>query len=379
MIQEIDRRKFLARTALAAGAVLAAGPASRCARAAPIRIDAPPVDKVDILVIIDTAHDVMIANPPIAGVKVERTRTLVGQAQNRTLECEWGLSLHLESHKGDETRRYLLDFGYTPDVLNNNLELLGIDVSALDGLILSHGHLDHFGGLQGFLEQHRSAMRTDLRLFTGGEDNFCYRLAKGPDGKVSPFGLLDRRELAARGVTPVLSEDPLVIDGHAFTTGAVPRNSIEHVMPNTLVSFGAHDGAGCDTGHYASHHFTPEELSGQPIPDQHWHEQATCFNVKDRGLVVITSCGHGGIVNALRRAQNVTGVEKIHALLGGFHLAPAPDDYLAQVMAELKKFDLDHIVPMHCSGTNFVDAAKREMPEKLILCTAGTRFTFGTA
>jgi 7,8-dihydropterin-6-yl-methyl-4-(beta-D-ribofuranosyl)aminobenzene 5'-phosphate synthase len=125
-----------------------------------------------------------------------------------------------------------------------------------------------------------------------------------------------------------------------------------------------------------NHHFTAEELAGRPQPDQHWHEHATCFRLGDRGLVVISSCGHSGIINTLRHAQEVSGVEKIYALLGGFHLAPAPDDYLRQVMAELKKFDLGHVLPMHCSGQNFVDLAKQEMPEKLVLCTTGSRFTF---
>src|SRR5262245_31601279 len=75
---------------------------------------------------------------------------------------------------------------------------------------------------------------------------------------------------------------------------------------------------------------------GQPQPDQHLHEHATCFNVKGRGLVVITSCGHGGIINTVRCAPEVSGVNKVYALVGGFHLAPAPADYLAKIMAELK-------------------------------------------
>jgi 7,8-dihydropterin-6-yl-methyl-4-(beta-D-ribofuranosyl)aminobenzene 5'-phosphate synthase len=117
-------------------------------------------------------------------------------------------------------------------------------------------------------------------------------------------------------------------------------------------------------------------MAGKPVPDQHWHEHATCFQVGDRGLVVITSCGHGGIINTIQRAQDITGVEKIHALVGGFHLAPAPPEYLDAVMDDLKKLPIDHLIPMHCSGNNFLEAAKREMPEKLILCTTGSRFTF---
>ena len=74
----------------------------------------------------------------------------------------------------------------------------------------------------------------------------------------------------------------------------------------------------------------------------------------------------------MRRAQEVSGVGKIYAQAGGFHLARAPDDYLRQVMAELKKFDLEHVLSTQCSGQNFIDLAKQEMPEKLVLCTTFT-------
>ena len=261
-------------------------------------------------------------------------------------------------------------------MLANNLALLKIDPASLDALILSHGHLDHLGGLIGFLQANRPAMREELRLYVGGEDAFCHRVQQQPDGSFAPYGVLDRHDLKALRVQPVLSELPIVIEDHAFTTGIVPRVSFERVLPNTFVVFGQKDDVGCDTVKYGDHHFTADELAGKPVPDQHWHEHATCFQVGDRGLVVITSCGHGGIINTIRRAQDVTGVEKIHALVGGFHLAPAPPDYVDTVMGDLKKLPIDHLIPMHCSGNNFLEAAKREMPEKLVLCTTGSRFTF---
>ena len=91
---------------------------------------------------------------------------------------------------------------------------------------------------------------------------------------------------------------------------------------------------------------------------------------------MISSCGHAGIINTLLRVQEVTGINKIYALVGGFHLAPAPDDYLAKVMTELKKLDPEHVMPMHCSGQNFIDLAKKEIPEKLVLCGTGSSYTF---
>jgi 7,8-dihydropterin-6-yl-methyl-4-(beta-D-ribofuranosyl)aminobenzene 5'-phosphate synthase len=371
----MDRRTFLQSSAALGGSLLASG-LDDTAAAATVHIDAPVVDRIVVREVTDGAHDIFLRGSETPGLSVQRV-AMTEAAQGKTLHSEWGLALHLESKRGDETRQCLLDFGFTPETYANNLDLLKIDPSAVDALIMSHGHYDHCGGLMGFLDAQRSKMRKDLRLYTGGEDAFCHRMSRAPDGSFSDYGpMIDRRRLKALGVEVVQSEVPVVVAGHAFTTGAVPRTSIEHVLPNSWVAFGVKDGLGCDPKAYMDHHFTPEELAGTPQPDQHWHEHATCFNLRGRGLVVISSCGHAGIINTLRRAQEVSGVEKIYALVGGFHLAPAPDDYLRQVMAELKKFDLQHVLPMHCSGQNFVDLAKKEMPEKLVLCTTGSRYTF---
>jgi 7,8-dihydropterin-6-yl-methyl-4-(beta-D-ribofuranosyl)aminobenzene 5'-phosphate synthase len=371
------RRGFLQGSAALGGSLLMCSiPLDQSAHAAPARIDPPAIDQLTVREITDNTHDIFLSGAKFPGLAVQRTG-FPAAPQGRTLESEWGLALHLESRKGQETRRYLLDFGFTPNVYANNLELLKIDIAEVDALIISHGHYDHVGGLMGFLEAQRAGMRKDLRLYTGGEDDFCHRYLRAPDGSFTELGTpLDRRRLRALNVEPVLSEAPIIIEGHAFTTGVVPRDSLEHVLPNTWVRHGAQDGLGCDTNSYIDHHFTADELAGKPVPDQHWHEHATCFRLGDRGLVVLSSCGHAGIINTLRRAQQVTGIDKIYALVGGFHLAPAPDAYLRQVMAELKRFDLEHVLPMHCSGVNFVELAKQEMPEKLVLCATGSSFTF---
>jgi 7,8-dihydropterin-6-yl-methyl-4-(beta-D-ribofuranosyl)aminobenzene 5'-phosphate synthase len=377
MTSSLNRRTFLRGSALAAGTGLTCTALVRTASGETVpRIEPPLVDKLVIRVLVDGQHDIFIPEQKLADVGVAQTRMHGGNKFRRTLQSEWGLSLHLASDKGGETKRSLLDFAYTSDVLNNNIELLGVDLAAIDSLILSHGHFDHWGGLPGFLETHRAAMKPDLPIYLGGEDAFCRRVTGPPGGAVSPFGTLDRRELEAAKLRVVTSEAPVVIDGHAFTTGVVPRKSIERVLPNTQVIFGTADGAGCDPARYADHHFTPAELSGQPQPDQHLHEHATCFNVKGRGLVVITSCGHGGIINTVLRAREVSGVDKVYALVGGFHLAPAPADYLAKIMADLKTLDIEHVFPMHCSGSNFLELAKREIPQALVLCTTGSQFTF---
>ena len=145
-----------------------------------------------------------------------------------------------------------------------------------------------------------------------------------------------------------------MISGVAFTTGRIERNTIERVLPNTLVEFKLKDGAGCNWSHYL-----PAEMEGKIVPDEHIHEHATCFNLKDKGLMVISSCGHVGIVNSVRQAKEVSGIDKVHAIMGGFHLGPAPADYLTQVVAEIGKLKPDVLIPMHCSGFNFTQEAQR--------------------
>ncbi|MDR7038946.1 7,8-dihydropterin-6-yl-methyl-4-(beta-D-ribofuranosyl)aminobenzene 5'-phosphate synthase [Methylobacterium sp. BE186] len=283
------------------------------------------------------------------------------------------MSLFLESQRADEARTILLDFGYSPEALLNNIEILKVDPTKVDALIVSHGHHDHYGGLTGFLDRYRAVLAPDLKLYAGGEDNFCHRLSPaGVQGQFTDFGQLDRRDLAAQKVRTVLCETPTVVAGHAFTTGQIKRSSIERILPNTFVERGIKDGLGCDASHYS-----PAELQGKVIPDEHVHEHATCFNVKGRGLVVISSCGHVGIVNSVRQAQAISGVEKVHAIVGGFHLGPAPKDYLTQVVAEIRNLAPDVVIPMHCSGLNFALEAQAQLPANIIVPTTGSRLVFG--
>jgi 7,8-dihydropterin-6-yl-methyl-4-(beta-D-ribofuranosyl)aminobenzene 5'-phosphate synthase len=368
MTDRLRRRDFLKASAAFAGAAAAGGFACvEIANAAPI--EAPVVDKLAVRVLIDGSFDAFFRPGKVNGVSVEPAPR--GRDYRRSLHNQWGLSLFLESQRAGEQRNVMLDFGYTPEALLNNIELTGVDPSKLDALVVSHGHFDHYGGLQGFLKKYRDVLPADVKLYAGGEDNFCHRYS-GTPGQLTDFGALDRRELVAQKVSVVLAETPTVVAGHAFTTGKIKRASIEKVLPNTLVEFAMKDGLGCDAGHYTS-----AELLGKTVPDEHIHEHATCFNVKDRGLVVISSCGHVGIVNSVRQAQEVSGVQKVHAIVGGFHLGPAPADYLNQVVAEIKKLEPDVVIPMHCSGNNFITAMRQQMPDRLLVSTTGSRVTFG--
>ena len=140
----LDRRCFLQGSAALGGALVSAG-IGRTARAEPVRIDVPVVDRVVAREITDNYHDVALGPLERPGLTVQRIG-FPGAAQGKTLESEWGLALYIESTRGRESRRYLLDFGFTPEVYANNVRLMNIDPAGVDALILSHGHFDHYGG-----------------------------------------------------------------------------------------------------------------------------------------------------------------------------------------------------------------------------------------
>jgi 7,8-dihydropterin-6-yl-methyl-4-(beta-D-ribofuranosyl)aminobenzene 5'-phosphate synthase len=363
------RQLVLASTAALVQLGLARGASAQSQLARPGSV--PTVDSLTVRVLVDSSYD---TPRPTASKWVKVTRTPLSSPTDfrKALHNQWGLSLGLESRIGSDTRHLLLDFGYTSNALLNNMELVGLDGNKIQGLIMSHGHYDHFGGLLGFLEKHRANLPDDLTLYAGGEDNFCMRkLATGTPGHFSDWGVLDRADLEKFRVKVVTCEQPTAVMGHAFTTGSIKRASFERVLPNTQVEYFKRNNVGCDI---------PEEnakAQGKLTADMHIHEHGTCFNVRGRGLVVMSSCGHAGIVNTTRQAMEVSGVNKVHAVLGGFHLFPAGEEYLRNTVAEMKKLDPDVIIPMHCSGPLLTVILRELLADRLVTSTTGTTFQFG--
>jgi len=323
----------------------------------------PTVDSLSVRLVVDSYFDLFMSKAAHPHVRIEHVSRIPGR-ETSTLACEWGLSLHLESEKAGERHQYLLDFGFTPEIINRNFDLLGIAPEKLDGLILSHSHRDHYGGLVGFVEHYRAHMRADLKLYTGGDLTFREKWTGGRAEPPVSMGALDGAALRSALVETVCCDHACALGG-AFTSGPIGRNSFERVLPNTLVEPTPID------------HFSEEERRGRLVPDKHPDEHATCYVVQGRGLVVISSCGHSGIVNTVKSAMAVSGVDKLHAVIGGFHLGVAPNDYIDHTVAELKALAPDVLVPMHCTGKGFIAAALREMPQQTVLTNTGSRFTFG--
>lgn len=358
---------FTDRRALIAGLLASLSGMSMTPVRAEPRFKAPVVDQLTLQVLIDNAtFGPFLPNLTLPGLEVRReTGDRRPRMSRQALKAEFGLSILGTSRIGDQTRRVLVDFGYTPETLANNLALLGLDPDQFDAAVLSHGHLDHYGGFAGLFAG-RPARDRHLPLYVGGEETFCERVAM----IASPppvMGALDRGELARAGLRVRIAPEPTVVADQAFTTGVIPLMSFERaVIPTAMRA-----GVGCDAAK-----LSPGKRDGQ-TPDDGEHELATCYVVRDLGLVVVSCCSHRGVLNAVRQAQALSGVDKVHAVVGGFHLVrPRTEDEARRTAAEFVKMDPTYIIPMHCTGEVFIAEATRLMPDKVIRPYVGTQLVF---
>jgi 7,8-dihydropterin-6-yl-methyl-4-(beta-D-ribofuranosyl)aminobenzene 5'-phosphate synthase len=375
----MERRRFL-KLGMVMGGTMVLGGVHRfgqsLANAAGTAI--PTVDQLVMTSVVDNIYDVFTKGGKMGDVMVQRTPLPWPVGSRPMLLSEHGLAYHLASVRGAERKEILLDFAWTMQSLTTNYPVLKVDPTTADALIVSHGHGDHYGALPDLAQTLQGRMKPGLTLYAGGEDTFCHRWVVTPDGQKVDYGQLNRAELEARGLKVVLAKEPTVVAGHAFTSGQIPRLTDFEKPPAAARLEAGPPGSGCE----ASLHFPPGALQveaklGELVPDIFWGEHATAYHVKNRGLVIISSCGHAGIVNSIRQIQKATGIDKVHAVVGGWHLAPSPDELVAKTVEAFKQIDPDYLIPMHCTGFNTIMAIQREMPAKLIMPSTGTRVVFG--
>ena len=298
--------------------------------------------------VVDNAVDALRADEKVARrFGVARARKIPD------LRAEHGLAHWVEATRGRETSRIAFDFGLTGDSYLHNLRELSLDPARLDALALSHGHLDHFGGLPDFLRAHRRAMRRDLP-FHGNPDHYLPRWMVREDDRVY-LGRLDRGELTRHdvGVTDVVH--PTVLAEGVLLSGEMQEAEPREAIPPSL----------------------RVERDGQIGPDGFIGEQTLVAHVRDRGLVVVTSCSHRGIVGICRHAVRVTGVAKVHAVIGGFHLSGLDAERIDWVVESLRGLGVDHLVPQHCTGMEAMVRLAVRLPAETVVSSVGSTFSFG--
>ncbi|MDX2209999.1 MAG: MBL fold metallo-hydrolase [Sphingopyxis sp.] len=283
-----------------------------------------------------------------------------------TFKAEWGYSVLARAQVGGADRRVLVDFGYSPEIFANNARLLGIDTATIDAMVLSHGHRDHYGGLEALVASR--SIRHGTPIYVGGEEIFCERL-RGTVPDAPAFGRIDRAAVERAGANWLVSNEPQPLAGIGFTTGAIPFVSPERPKVPTMMV----PGQGCALERLPEDRRLPE-----PRVDDAQHELGTAFAIRGRGLVVIGSCSHRGIINTVRQAQAVSGEQRIFAIVGGFHLvAPQTEAQALETVDLMKALDPAWVVPGHCSGESFIAAATAAMPGRVHRAPVGTKLVFG--
>jgi 7,8-dihydropterin-6-yl-methyl-4-(beta-D-ribofuranosyl)aminobenzene 5'-phosphate synthase len=343
---------------------------SRVARAQALSSKPAEVDRLAVRIVTDNQLIKFIPTEKRNGLTIERNpggNLSKDAPPSVELVGEWGLSMHAESRRGSEVRNILIDFGYQSQTLLNNMSILKIDPASIDAMVLSHGHYDHFGGMVGFLSANKGKLKKGVPFFVGGEDCFCTR-----ETAAGQYGSLDRKAILDADLSLMIAEGPALIADHAFTTGKIAQSGFERPLRSSSEKVGIVNGFGC-----FPEKVSPAKNTGAFILDDFEHEIATNFILKGKGLVILTSCSHRGVINTIRQAQAASGVQKVHALIGGFHIVPPlDDDYIRQIIAAFKEINPDYLIPGHCAGERFYDLVRAEMPDKVIRSAVGTRFVF---
>jgi 7,8-dihydropterin-6-yl-methyl-4-(beta-D-ribofuranosyl)aminobenzene 5'-phosphate synthase len=317
----------------------------------------PEADEVTVTTMIDNTFDALLASAdgvaraPMGTGRVA-ARQFTGGSTVAGLRAEHGFSALVTVRSGDASSTLLFDTGASPDALAVNAERLGVDAGGLQAVVLSHGHFDHTGGFDGLA---RLRGRSGLPL-TVHPAVWTRRRLQLPGGRVLEMPTLSPGDLEREGFQVIERRQPSLLAGGILITGEVDRvTEFEHGMPPQHQAW---------NGHGWQH--DPAVID----------DQALVINVRGRGLVVVTGCGHAGVVNIIRHAMRLTGVSRLFAVIGGFHLSgPAFEPVIEPTVAALSRLAPELIVPGHCTGWRAQHALAAMLPDAWVQSSVGTTYT----
>ena len=256
------------------------------------------------------------------------------------LLAEWGLSIHLTT----DGKNILFDSGQSLSA-GFNADILGVDLARVDKIVLSHGHYDHTGGLEVILRK----MRKEVEVIAHPDIwQAKYRRKEGFEEKYIgvPF---QRSLLESLGARFTLTEKPVQLTDTLKTSGEIPMVTDFEQIPPTLCV----------------------RADDRLVPDRLMDDQALIATTS-LGLVVILGCGHHGLVNTLYHAQSITGVKKIHTVLGGCHLFAASEEQILLTINALRELGVERIGVSHCTGMPAVMLMAQEFGDNFFYNNAGT-------
>jgi len=322
----------------------------------------PPVDRLDVLILVDNATDGLSTTP--ANVETEFasvTRRGLRASSGRCLCCAvHGLSCLITAERGGTRRAVLFDSGPEDYAFERNTTRLGANLGSVESIVLSHGHWDHSGAM--FLALHAIRARNGGRTvpYYAHPGMFHSRAIRLPNGNVR---LMDEvpgvDDLTAHGATVVCTAEPqLFLDDMFYVSGEIPRvTPYERGIPGQVRRTADRKG------------WEPDEL----VIDERW----LAVNLAGKGLVVFSACSHAGIVNVLTHARATFPNVPIHAVFGGLHLSGPQEKVIPQTVADMRAFSPAMIAAGHCTGWRAMAALAGAFGDKVLAPLAvGKRFTF---
>ncbi|HEY90602.1 MAG TPA: MBL fold metallo-hydrolase [Dehalococcoidia bacterium] len=270
-----------------------------------------------------------------------RITTLSENTANYGVIAEWGLSILVEV----DGTSILMDTGLSFSAVHNAARM-GVDLTTIDSIVLSHGHADHTGGLREVLE-----IKGAVDVIAH-PDIWTAKYAQRKQEKEREIGIpFPRQELEELGARFTLAREPFNITSHVMTTGEVPMvTEYEQIEKGLFVKEG-------------------EELVPDPLADDLSLVIDTEF-----GLVVVLGCAHRGVVNTLRHARTITGKEFIYAVIGGTHLIGASEERIDRTIVDLREMGIQRLGVSHCTGFHASARLAQAFEDIFFLNNAGSRF-----
>jgi len=322
-----------------------------------------PVDEVVVTTLVDNVYDALLTGDerttrasfgvgPVEAPQFEDGRTAVG------LRAEHGFSALVTVRRDATTTSLLFDTGLSPDAMMVNADRLGVDLLGVQGVVLSHGHFDHLGGLAGLAAAARGVRSLPMVVHPMA---WTRRRLAVPGAEPLDMPTLSRRALEAEGFELVERRRPsLLVDHCVLITGEVDRTTeFERGMPPAHEAWSG-----------GAWHHDPDVVD----------DQALVVHVRGRGLVVLTGCGHAGAVNIVRHAQRLTGVSRVAALVGGLHLGgPAFEPVIPPTVEALVAMQPGLVVSGHCTGWRAQHAIAAALPHTWTAGSSGSSYRVDAA